>query len=138
MFSKNNNEKKLNEMSTLIGEETIFKGVLDVNSSIRIDGQIIGEVNCQGDVTIGKTGQVENDLTARNLFIAGSIKGNVKVEGKIHIYDSGSLNGRAEMDTIIIEENGRFHGESIMNGEKLEKSDENVVPIDEESPSSNE
>ncbi|MCR6096406.1 polymer-forming cytoskeletal protein [Salipaludibacillus agaradhaerens] len=116
MFSNKKNEKKLSEVSTIIGEETVFKGSLDVNSSVRIDGQVDGDVTCYGDVTIGKTGRVENDLKARNLFLAGAVKGNVKVEGKIHIYDTGSLEGKAEMSTIIIEEKGRFHGESIMTG----------------------
>lgn len=117
MFSNQKNEKKLNDISTLIGVETTFKGSLEVNSSIRIDGEVKGNVICEGDVTIGKSGYVENELKARNLYIAGVMKGNVTVKEKIHIYDTGSFNGRAEMTTIIIEENGQFYGESIMNGQ---------------------
>lgn len=126
MFSNKKNEKKLNDISTLIGEETTFTGTLEVKSSIRIDGQVNGDVICDGDVTIGKNGHVENQLKARNLFIAGTLKGNVTVKEKIHVYDTGSLNGRAEMTTIIIEENGQFHGESIMRGQAQSKP-ENVI-----------
>jgi len=117
MFSNQKNEKKLNNISTLIGEETNFKGTLEVKSSIRIDGEVKGDVICEGDVTVGKNGYVENQLKARNLYVAGSVKGNIYVKEKIHIYDTGSINGRAEMTTIIIDENGQFHGESIMNGQ---------------------
>lgn len=134
MFSNKKDEKKLNEISTVIGEETTFTGTLEVNSSIRIDGKVFGEVKCYGDVTLGKEGYVENDLTARNLFLAGKIQGNVKVEGKIHIYDTGRLDGKAEMSTIIIDENGYFNGESKMHadadhtgkngGEKAKKKEE--------------
>lgn len=116
MFTGKKNEKKLTEVSTVIGEETVFKGTLEVNSSIRIDGRIEGDVICNGDVTIGKTGQVENELQARNLVLAGKVKGNVRVEDRIHIYDTGSLEGKAEMATIIIDEQGQFQGESIMTG----------------------
>lgn len=114
MFAKQKNEKKLTEISTIIGEETTVEGTLNVNSSIRIDGKVYGEIKCSGDVTVGKDGFVENSITARNLFIAGKVKGDVKVEHKIHIYDTGNLNGKAEMSVIVIDENGYFHGESIM------------------------
>ncbi|MCD8502782.1 MAG: polymer-forming cytoskeletal protein [Bacillaceae bacterium] len=51
--------KKVAEISTIIGKETIFEGNLTVNSSIRIDGQVNGKVICSGDVTIGKEGLVK-------------------------------------------------------------------------------
>lgn len=115
MFSTKN-DKKLDEIATIIGIETTVEGNLNVQSSIRIDGKVYGSINCTGDVTIGKEGYVENSITARNLLIAGKVKGNVKVENKIHIYDTGNLDGSAEMKSIVIDENGFFHGESLMRG----------------------
>lgn len=131
MFSKTKNDKKLNEMATIIGEETSVEGTLNVNSSVRIDGKVYGEIKCTGDVTIGKDGYVENTITARNLLIAGKVKGNAKVENKIHIYDTGHFEGSVEMSVIIIDENGFFQGESRMKGpdniskfeEKADKTD---------------
>lgn len=121
MFSKQKDEKKLTEISTIIGQETTVEGSLNVDSSIRIDGKVFGEISCTGDVTIGKDGYVENSITARNLFIAGKVKGNAKVENKIHIYDSGYLDGSAHMNTIVIDENGYFRGESVMKGRSDEE-----------------
>ncbi|SDZ63228.1 protein CcmA, bactofilin family [Evansella caseinilytica] len=133
MFSKQKTEKKLSEISTIIGQETKVDGVLNVESSIRIDGKVYGEIKCTGDVTIGKEGYVEKTLTARNLYIAGTIKGNVKVENKIHIYETGSFSGTAEMKTIIIDENGHFHGQSLMKGSSEEAA--KVVEIEQDKPS---
>lgn len=116
MFSKQKDDKKLNEISTIIGVETSVEGTMNVDSSIRIDGKVYGEIKCSGDVTIGKDGYVENSITARNLLIAGKVKGSVKVDNKIHIYDTGHLEGSAEMKTIVIDENGFFKGESLMKG----------------------
>lgn len=132
MFAKQKNEKKLTEISTIIGEETTVEGTLNVNSSIRIDGKVYGEIKCSGDVTVGKDGYVENSITARNLLIAGKVKGNVKVEQKVHIYDTGHLDGKAEMSVIVIDEKGFFRGESVMNGHNqvkiVEKDrEENIV-----------
>lgn len=116
------NEKKLAEISTIIGKETTIEGNLTVNSSVRIDGKVFGTVKCSGDVTIGKEGFVKNAITARNLIVAGKVVGNVKVENKVHIYDSGSLDGKVEMKSIIIDENGYFRGESFMRATEDKKN----------------
>ena len=126
MFSKKE-EKKLGEISTIIGGETTVEGTLNVNSSIRIDGKVYGEIKCSGDVTIGKDGYVENTVTARNLLIAGKVKGSVNVENKIHIYETGSLDGKAEMSSIVIDENGFFRGESLMKNNNDEVTNVNDI-----------
>lgn len=133
MFSSKKEAKKLDETSTIIGEETTFTGSLEVHSSIRIDGTIYGELHCSGDVTIGQEGYVEKSVTARNLFLAGKIQGNVNAANKIHIYDTGVLEGKAEMSTIIIEENGQLNGESVMQQTATNKNNasENVVQMEE-------
>lgn len=125
MFSKQKVDKKLDDISTIIGEETTIEGIVTINSSIRVDGKVYGEIKCTGDVTVGKDGYVENFISARNLFIAGKVKGNVKIENKIHIYDSGRLDGSAEMKVIVIDENGFFHGESLMKAISEFKNEEN-------------
>ncbi|MBU9712343.1 bactofilin family protein [Evansella tamaricis] len=114
MFSNKKNEKQLNEISTVIGELTTVEGNLNVESSIRIDGKVYGEVICSGDVTVGKDGYVERNLKARNLFIAGKVCGDVEVENKVHILETGFFEGSATMSTIVIEENGQFQGKSLM------------------------
>lgn len=129
MFSKQN-EKKLSEVATVIGAETTIEGSITISSSIRIDGKVQGEVKCSGDVTVGKDGHVEKQIRARNAFIAGTVKGSVIVEEKVHIFESGVLEGKVQMKTLVIDENGQFRGESIMNGATAGK---NVVAIEKES-----
>lgn len=132
MFSKQREEKRLTEVSTVIGENTKVEGRLYIESSIRIDGKVYGDIKCDGDVTIGKNGYVEKGIVSRNLFLAGSVKGNVKVENKIHIYESGFLDGAAEMKTIVIEENGQFHGKSFMKGHNLTVQKLKVVELEKD------
>ncbi|WP_143522382.1 polymer-forming cytoskeletal protein, partial [Pseudomonas sp. 2822-17] len=89
-----------------------------------------GEVRCEGDLTIGKEGYVERAVSARNLFLAGELKGTAKIDNKIHIFDSGKLEGTVEMTTIVIDENGHLQGKSIMKGSN--KSNSNVIEIEKE------
>ncbi|MBU9722085.1 MULTISPECIES: bactofilin family protein [Bacillaceae] len=130
MFTKQKNERKLNQISTVIGEETIVEGRIHIESSIRVDGKVYGEIRSAGDITIGKEGHVEKAVSARNLFLAGSLKGNAKIDNKIHIYDTGHLDGIAEMETIIIDEKGHFQGKSIMKNTQKVKA--NVIEIEKD------
>ncbi|ADU30318.1 bactofilin family protein [Evansella cellulosilytica] len=132
MFAKQKEDKKLNEITTIIGEETTIEGKLNVEASIRIDGKVLGEVYCLGDVTVGKNGYIEKKLEARNLFIAGKVKGTVKVENKVHIYETGNFDGSCEMKTIVIDEKGQFTGSSMMHNDSNENYD-NVVGMEEKS-----
>ncbi|WP_078553069.1 bactofilin family protein [Bacillus alkalicellulosilyticus] len=130
MFSKQKEEKKRTELSTIIGEDTVVEGTIKIESGLRVDGKVYGEIKCSGDVTIGKQGIVEETIFARNLFIAGKVTGKVTVEEKIHIYETGSLQGSAEMKSIVIDENGFFRGESFMKPAVNEG--ENVVKLAKE------
>lgn len=114
MFSKKKNEQQLSEIATIIGERTVIEGKVNLNSSIRIDGKIYGEIHCDGDVTVGKSGYVEDKIHARNLIVAGTVKADVDIDEKLHILESGYFEGFASMNCFIVDENGRFHGTSEM------------------------
>lgn len=113
MFS-NKEAKKTSQTETIIGAETVIEGKLTIGTSVRIDGHVYGEIDCKGDVTIGDNGYAEEKITARNLNIAGTVKGQLFVNEKIHIHPTGKLIGHAEMASIVMEEGAYFQGESKM------------------------
>ena len=53
--------------------------------SLRIDGQVKGQINADGDVTLSPQSQVEADIRAQNVTVAGRFKGNIAVKGKAHL-----------------------------------------------------
>ena len=104
------------------GEVTIV-GVgarLDCNvvsaGSLRIDGQVKGQINADGDVTLSAQSQVEADIRAQNVSVAGRFKGNIAVKGKAHLARGGRVDGNITSKTLVVEEGGIFHGQSIMDG----------------------
>lgn len=111
MFKGKKNEKVID---TIIGKETIIEGKIKLPTSLRVDGKIYGEVDCSGDVFIGKTGYVEPTIKAKNVIIAGEVKGDVYTTEKVHIQSSGTLTGSATTNGIIVDENGTFNGKSTI------------------------
>jgi cytoskeletal protein CcmA (bactofilin family) len=108
-------KKRLQQLDTVIGAETVLQGNITVETSLRIDGKVLGEVVCEGDVTIGEGGFVESSVTARNIIIAGSLRGMAKASEKLHILPTGNFSGTTMLNSIVIEEGGIFEGESKMN-----------------------
>lgn len=106
----------LDQTDTLIGKESAFEGHIRSQSSIRIEGQMKGDIHCEGDCIIGESGVVESNIHARNVSIAGKVNGDVHASGTLSILSTGTLIGNCHVKTLIIEEGGIFHGHSHMMG----------------------
>ena len=47
--------------------------------------------------------------------VAGRFKGNILVKGKAHLARGGRIDGNITSKTLVVEEGGIFHGQSIMD-----------------------
>ena len=101
---------------TIVGAGAKLEGTVVSAGSLRIDGQVKGQVNADGDVTLSPQSQVEADIRAQNVSVAGRFKGNLIVKGKAHLARGGRIDGNITSKTLVIEEGGVFHGQSIMDG----------------------
>ena len=101
---------------TVVGVGARLDGNLVSAGSLRIDGQVKGQINADGDVTLAPQSQVEADIRAQNVSVAGRFKGNIAVKGKAHLARGGRVDGNITSKTLVIEEGGIFHGQSIMDG----------------------
>lgn len=118
---------------TLIGEHSVFEGKIKSEASIRIEGQVIGNVDSTGDVSVGQLGVVKSNIQARNAILAGTVHGNVTVQDKLTITSTGKLYGNISAKTFVIEEGGVFQGSS-----KMEHDDESKeVKLSESNVSNN-
>lgn len=117
MFKNKNVKLDPNSTDTLIGEGSTFEGKITSAAGVRIEGQVIGDIDCEGDVTIGEKGTVEsNIITARNVIIAGTVNGNVQARQKLSITSKGKLRGNISASSLSIEEGSVFEGTSRMEG----------------------
>ena len=101
---------------TIVGAGARLEGNVVSAGNLRIDGQVKGQINADGDVTLSPQSQVEADIRAQNVSVAGKFKGNVIVKGKAHLARGGRIDGNITSKTLVVEEGGVFHGQSIMDG----------------------
>ena len=56
---------------TIVGAGARLEGTVVSAGSLRIDGQVKGQINADGDVTLSPSSQVEADIRAQNVSIGG-------------------------------------------------------------------
>ncbi|TJY42180.1 polymer-forming cytoskeletal protein [Cohnella pontilimi] len=124
MFKKQKVKIDPNMTDTLIGEGTQFEGKIRSAAGIRIEGQLTGDIECTGDVTIGENGVARSNIRARNVILAGHVTGNVTATGNLTIKASGNLNGNLTAQELSIESGGVFQGSSKMDYQRESTADE--------------
>jgi cytoskeletal protein CcmA (bactofilin family) len=101
---------------TIVGAGARLEGNVVSAGNLRIDGQVKGQINAEGDVALSPQSQVEADIRAQNVSVAGRFKGSIQVKGKAHVGRGGRVDGNITSKTLVVEEGGVFHGQSIMDG----------------------
>jgi cytoskeletal protein CcmA (bactofilin family) len=100
---------------TIVGSGARLEGNVVSAGNLRIDGQVKGQINADGDVVLSPQSQVEADIRSQNVSVAGRFKGNILVKGKAHLARGGRIDGNITSKTLVVEEGGIFHGQSIMD-----------------------
>lgn len=79
--------------------------------SCKIDGPVDGKVNCEEELELGKTGQLNQDAVAgKKMVIAGRVTGNVTCGGLIHVLTSAHITGNIRARMIVLDEGAIFNG----------------------------
>ena len=117
MFFKDDNKVRINQtsISTFIGADTKVEGTLITRSSVRIDGEIVGGVVADGTVVLSQSGQIQGNIIADNIVIAGVVDGNINVKDKTNIEPTGEVYGDINTARILIDEQSVFQGKCNMN-----------------------
>lgn len=94
-----------------IGKDLVFHGEITGTESLVIDGRIEGAVNLPGSrVTISRNGQVNANISAREIVVLGKVRGDVSAADRVDIRAEGSLTGDVTAARISIEDGAFFKG----------------------------
>lgn len=97
--------------ATSIGETITIIGDLYSNEDVVIDGHVRGKLEIRDSrLTVGPKGKAESNVTARDVLILGSVKGDVDATSKITIRKQGSLVGNIRTAGIVIDDDAYFKG----------------------------
>lgn len=101
---------------TVVGVGARLDGNVVSAGSLRIDGQVKGQINADGDVVLSAQSSVEATINAANVAVAGRFKGDLVVKGKVELARGGRVDGNINAKALVIQEGGIFNGQSQMDG----------------------
>ena len=100
---------------TVVGQGARLEGTVVSAGSLRVDGSVKGQINADGDVMLSPQSQVEADIRAENVTVAGKFTGNIFVKGKAELARGGRIDGNVTSKTLVVQEGGIFCGQSQMD-----------------------
>lgn len=113
---------------TIVGQGAKLEGTVVSAGSLRIDGQVKGQVNADGDVMLSPTSQVEADIRSQNVSVAGRFKGSIVVKGRAEIARGGRVDGNITSKTLVVEDGAIFQGQSTMDQQAAQSAQPAAPP----------
>lgn len=94
-----------------VGAGVQIKGEVTGSEDLVADGRIEGPVRLtDGTLSIGETGSVKGDVTAKQVVVHGAVIGNVEGREKVEIRATGSIVGDIVTSRIVIDEGAQCKG----------------------------
>ena len=103
---------------TIISTGVILEGKLSSNGNIRIDGTVNGDIHAEGNLTVGKQGEITGEINAHIISLGGKIVGTVVANEKVTLESTSVMSGDLITKILVVEEGAVFNGKSSMNNKE--------------------
>jgi len=102
----------------ILSSDVEIKGTLKFSQDLIIDGRIEGEVNSEGDLTVGENAHIQGDINTRSVTVFGKVVGNIRVTDRCELKQNAHLEGDVAAGKLAIEEGAVFMGCSSVGAAK--------------------
>jgi cytoskeletal protein CcmA (bactofilin family) len=102
------------KFDTIIGRHAEIHGLLRLRESVRIDGKVIGNIEAPNDATIsvviGPEGEVQGDVLASRIIVAGKVAGNIHAFERVELMASALVQGDIKYASMAVEHGAKLLG----------------------------
>jgi len=126
IFGKSNKSAIDPFNTTIISGSTKIRGQIQGECRVHMDGKFSGPIDSKSIISVGKSGLIEGDVTAKKLIVTGRFLGTADCE-EIQILAGGEIIGQITCKILVIERGGFFQGQN--------KHKESPIAISERPPS---
>lgn len=103
-------------LDTILAADVEFSGIMSFREPMMIKGRVSGSISTESDLHIDEKAVVEADLSARNVTVRGSLKGNIVASGRVELYSTCRVDGDVTAAVVTMEPGCRFNGICTMTG----------------------
>jgi cytoskeletal protein CcmA (bactofilin family) len=100
---------------TVLGPNSVLEGTFQSNANVRLDGTFSGALEINGNILVGETAKIKADINARNISVAGAVRGNITGK-KVQVLRTGRVWGDIRATALTTEEGAFIDGKITMVG----------------------
>jgi len=102
------------KISTVLGKETVFQGILEFEKPLQIDGRFEGEIHTPGILLIGEGAVVKANIHAGTVVVGGEVTDNIEALQKLEMLTTGKVYGNIRTAKLQIADGVVFDGNCEM------------------------
>ena len=104
------------KIETIIGPNAHFRGDIQSDGGVRIDGVFEGTIDLTGNLVILEGAKIIADIKANNISISGAVKGNI-TGNRVEILETGRVWGDLTINSLLLNEGAYLRGQTTMHGD---------------------
>jgi cytoskeletal protein CcmA (bactofilin family) len=119
------------EVNAYLGRGSRVSGKLNFEGTVRVDGQVEGEISAQDTLIVGERAVVTAQITGTTIVIKGKVTGDINARKRVEIRAPGKLYGNIVTPSLVIHDGVIFEGHCSMGGD-LRAADSKSTPTSKE------
>lgn len=113
-LSRSSQQEEPPTPNTVIGVGSIFRGTLMVSGTLRIEGEVEGDIlNCDR-LEIGEHGIMNADIEVKEAYVEGRVVGNIRALGVLEMKSGAHIEGDVAAMSVVMEPGVYFTGRCTM------------------------
>jgi cytoskeletal protein CcmA (bactofilin family) len=109
---------KTGELNGFLDRGAVFKGEMEFEDTMRIDGKFNGHISSKNELIVGESANIEGDIHVGRITINGTVVGKIVATQRVEIHRNGKVYSDIDTPALIIEEGAIFQGNCVMGDRK--------------------
>lgn len=124
MFDKAKPKEPQFGTTNRIVEGTTITGDINSKADFRLDGILVGNYTSSGKLVIGPSGEVQGDITCKNLDIEGKFTGKLQIAELLSVKSKAVIKGEVLTNKLAIEPGAIFEATCVMKSQIIPLSND--------------
>lgn len=93
-------------------------GNITLAGSLRLGGEVVGDVRCEGALVVEATGKIKGRISATEILLAGALIGEVAAARRIEVSPGARVEGSIFAPSMRVEGNAVIEGDLLIAPER--------------------
>jgi len=101
--------------TSVVAVNANWNGTLRTEGSIHVHGKAEGELHAASDVFVAEGAEVDAQIFADNVVVAGIVRGKIEARGRLELLPQGHVSGDVKAPRLIVHEGAQLSGQLKMD-----------------------